>query len=48
MYLAIRVYLRDFHNTYTSLSMKTYPLVDFESLKLDIQLASLYSYSIVE
>jgi len=33
------VYLEDFHNTITPSSVKTYPLVDFESLMLYIELA---------
>ena len=40
--LANIVYLVDFHDIATSPSVKTYPLVDFEFLESDIQLASLY------
>jgi len=42
MDLAIHIYLECFHATSIPPNMKTYPLVDFESLVSDINLASLY------
>jgi len=41
MDLAIHVYLECFHDTFIPPNMKTYPLVNFESLVSDINLASL-------
>jgi hypothetical protein len=46
MDLVIHDCLVDFHNTTTPPNVKTYPLVDFESLVSDIQLVSLYLSSI--
>ena len=40
MDLAINVYFEDFHDT-TPAIVNTYPLVDFVSIVLDIQFASL-------
>jgi hypothetical protein len=48
MDLTIHVFLEDFHNTVALPSIKTYPLVYFESLVLDIQLASLHLSSVIE
>jgi len=39
--------LKDFHDTTTPSSVKTYPLVDFKSLVLGIQFVSLYSFNII-
>jgi hypothetical protein len=36
MYPMIQFFLEDFYDTITPLSVKTYPLMDFESLVLDI------------
>ena len=41
--LANTVCLIDFHDNFSPPSVKTYPLVDFEFLESDIQLALLYS-----
>jgi len=45
MDLVIHICLEDFDDTITPPSVKIYPLVDFRSLVLDIQLASLYPTS---
>jgi hypothetical protein len=45
MDLAIHVYLEDLYDIIVPLNMKTYPLVDFKYVVLDIQLASLYASS---
>lgn len=42
---AIAIYLDDFHDTTASVDVNTYPLVDFESFILDIQIVSIYSSS---
>jgi hypothetical protein len=44
MDLAIHVYLECFNDTFIPPNMKTYPLVNFESLVSDINLASLYHF----
>lgn len=43
--LAMHVCLEDFQETAAPLRVKTYPLVDFESVVSDIQFASLYPSS---
>ena len=43
--LAMHVCLEDFQETAALSKVKTYPLVDFESLVSDIQFASLYPSS---
>ena len=47
MYPMIQFYLEDFYDTITPLCVKTYPLMDFEFLVLDIEYASLYSSNTV-
>ena len=44
---AITVCLEDFHDTAVPASVNTYPIVDFEFLALDIQIASQYPSNIV-
>ena len=43
----IHVYFEDFHDTAAPPSVNTYPLVDFVSFILEIQLASMYPSSTV-
>ena len=45
MDIVINTCLEDFYDTSNPSNVKTYSFVDFESLVLDIQLASLYPYS---
>jgi len=48
MGLMIQTCLGNFHDTVAPPSIKIYLLVDFESLMLEIQLASLYPSSIIK
>jgi hypothetical protein len=47
MGLIIHVYLEDFHDIANPPSVKIYPLMDFESLVPNIQLALLYLSSTI-
>ena len=47
MVFAIHISLENFHDTTVSPIIKTYPLMDFEYLKSDIQIVLLYPSSTI-